>query len=71
MEPVKLKLLDPWEEVKEKIKERNLELTDEDLVYEPGKEEQLLQRLATKMHRSPEAVKAYIESISYNKDIAS
>lgn len=61
----------PWEVVKEMIKERNVQLTDEDLVYEEGKEEALLQRLSKKMNRSMEAVKVYIESISHNKDIAS
>jgi hypothetical protein len=60
-----------WEEVKENIKERNIGITDEDLAYEPGQEEALLQRLAAKMNRSPEEVKTFIESISYNKGMAS
>ncbi|WP_315819191.1 hypothetical protein [Paraflavitalea speifideaquila] len=66
-----LTLHTPWEEVKEKIKERVLGLTDEDLAYEPGHESALLDRLARKMHRSTAAVKAFIESISYNQDMAS
>jgi len=68
---MKLKLEAPWEEVKEKMKENNINLTDEDLVYVPGKEEELLTRLATKMNRTPQQVKDLVESISYNKGLAS
>lgn len=60
-----------WDEVKERIKERNVYLTDEDLRLEPGKEDALLKRLAEKMDRTPEEVRSYIESISHNKDAAS
>lgn len=67
----KLKPGTNWEEVKERIKERNVYLTDDDLRLEPGKEEVLLNSLAVKMGRSPEEVRSYIESISYNKDAAS
>jgi len=68
---MKLKLEAPWEEVKEKMKENNINLTDEDLVYVPGKEEELLTRLAAKMNRTPQQVKDLVESISYNKGLAS
>ncbi|WP_127131602.1 general stress protein CsbD [Pseudoflavitalea rhizosphaerae] len=60
-----------WDEVKERIKERNIYLTDEDLFLEPGKEDVLLKRLAEKMDRTPEQVRVYIESVSHNKDAAS
>jgi hypothetical protein len=61
-----LKLKSPWEDVKEKMKENDLLLTDEDLDYSPGKEEELLQRLEKKMDKSREQVIAYIESIASN-----
>jgi hypothetical protein len=61
----------PWEEVKEKIKENNIELTDQDLELKPGKEDELIQRLASKMRKDPSAIKAWIESISANKGKAS
>lgn len=67
----KLKLETPWPEVKEKIKEVNYDLTDADLVYEPGKEDELLNRLSKKMHKSAEEVKGWIESISHTKNRAS
>ncbi|MEO5890838.1 MAG: general stress protein CsbD [Ferruginibacter sp.] len=66
-----LKLEAPWEEVKEKLKEVNTELTDEDLYYEPGQENLLLEKLAKKMNRDVPSVKAWIESVSFNKGIAS
>jgi transcriptional/translational regulatory protein YebC/TACO1 len=60
-----------WQEVKEKIKEKNIEISDADLAYEPGQEDALLHRLAAKMNRSIEDVRMFIESISYNKGLAS
>ena len=68
---IQLKLEAPWDEVKEKMKENSIELTDEDLVYERGKEEELLNRLAKKMNRTPQQVKILIESLSFNKGRAS
>ena len=65
-----LNLQSPWNEVKELIRETNHEITDEDLVYEPGKEKELIERLSAKMNRDPEHVKGWIESISGNKRIA-
>ncbi len=66
-----LKLETPWSEVKEKIKEVNYDLTDADLLYVPGKEDELLNRLSKKMHKSIEEVKGWIESISHTKSRAS
>lgn len=62
-----LKLMAPWSEVKEKLKESNIELTDADLNYEPGKEKELLKQLGRKMNRTPEEIKSWIESVSSNK----
>jgi len=66
-----LKLEAPWEQVKEKLKEVNIELSDEDLDYTPGQEAALLERLAKKMNRSTEEIKGWIESVSANKGKAS
>jgi uncharacterized protein YjbJ (UPF0337 family) len=65
-----LKLESPWAEVKEKIKENNLNITDDDLDYREGEEDRLLDRLAGIMQKSKEEVKIYIESLSANKDMA-
>ena len=66
-----LKLEAPWEEVREKLKEINYDLTDEDLVYEPDNVQSLLKRLAKKMNQSPEDIRKWIESVSFNKGKAS
>ena len=66
-----LKLQAPWSEVKERLKENNINLTDEDLEYRPGKENELLERLQLKMNRSKKEIQLLIESISYNTSRAS
>lgn len=66
-----LKLEAPWKDVKELLKEVNPDLTDLDLQYTPGQEEALIEHLATKMHRSKEHIKQWIESVSYNRGKAS
>ena len=66
-----LKLEAPWDEVKEMLKEINTDLTDEDLDYEPGQEVLLLERLSVKLNKDVPAVKAWIESVSFNNGIAS
>ena len=68
---INLSLKSPWDEVKERLKENNLDLTDDDLVYTPGHEEELLDCLQKKLNKDLQAVKAYIESISANTDRAS
>ena len=67
----KLRLSNSWEEVREKLKETNIDLTDEDLEYEPGKEKELLERVAKVIGKDIAATKAWIESVSFNQDIAS
>ena len=71
MEPTQLKLEKPWDQVKETLKEINVELTDDDLMYQPGQEEQLLERLGKKMKKTKADIKAMIESVSSNKGKAS
>ena len=59
-----LHLQAPWEEVKEKLKEINTLLTDEDLAYEQGKEDQLIRRIGAKLRKNDSEIKALIESVS-------
>jgi hypothetical protein len=65
-----LNLRAPWEEVKERLKENDLSLTDEDLEYTPGNEDALLTRLQGKMKKDKQAIKEYIESVAANEDKA-
>jgi len=68
--PSVLRLMVPWETVKERLKENDINLTDEDLEYIPGEEEELILRLEKIMNRSHDEIVAYIESISSNEDLA-
>ncbi len=67
----KLKLEAPWEEVKALILEAAPQLRAEDLVYSPGEDDELIMRLATKMNRSNEETKGWIESVSHTTNKAS
>jgi len=66
----KLRLHSSWDEVKEKIKEINLEITDSDLDLYYANEEEVLERLSKILHKNPEEVKVWIESVSETKTIA-
>jgi hypothetical protein len=66
----RLNLRSPWWEVKERLKENDLNLTDEDLDYQPGKDDELLERLADRLNKSKTEIKHYIESVSANEDKA-
>jgi hypothetical protein len=65
-----LKLEAPWTEVKGMLQEINMDLTDEDLLYERGHEKELLERLSRKLNKSVPEVKGWIESVSHNKGLA-
>ncbi len=63
MESWKLKLQGNWNEIKGKIKQKYGNLTDDDLVYEEGKDDELLGRIQQKIGQSKEDVKKWIESL--------
>lgn len=66
----KLNINTPWEEVKEKLLEAEPHLTEADLAYENGNEDELLERLAKKMGRTPEQIKGWIESVAFTDGMA-
>ena len=51
-----------WNEMKGKLKEEYAELTDNDLMYEEGQEEQLIGRIQQKIGKTKEEVKDWIDS---------
>ena len=63
----RLNLAEPWSEVREKLKENDHRLTDQDLDYIPGQEEILFTRLKSRLGKSEEEIRMLIESISSNK----
>lgn len=64
---IELQLEKPWDQVMARLMEHNTDLTKEDLYYEKGKEEVLLERLSKKMGRPVQAIKEWIESMSFNE----
>ena len=70
MNPYELKLEAPWEEVKDMLQEINMDLTDEDLRYERGKEKDLLERISRRLNKTVPDVKGWIESVSHNRGLA-
>lgn len=52
-----------WNEIKGKMKQKYGDLTDDDLTYVEGKEDELLGRLQKKTGKSKEELKREIEKI--------
>jgi uncharacterized protein YjbJ (UPF0337 family) len=52
-----------WNELKGKIKQKYGNLTDDDLVFSEGKEDELLGRLQKKLGKSKEEVRQIIEKL--------
>ncbi len=52
-----------WKMIKGKLKEEYGQLTDDDLTYREGQEEQLLGRLQTKLGKSKEEIKKFIDNV--------
>ncbi|MFD2920360.1 CsbD family protein [Terrimonas rubra] len=63
MESWKLKLKGTWNEVKGKVKQKYADLTEDDLLYEEGKDDELLGRIQKKIGKTKEEVKEWIESL--------
>lgn len=63
MESWKLNLKGTWNEVKGKIKQKYADLTDDDLLYEEGKDDELIGRIQKKVGKTKEEVKDWIESL--------
>lgn len=52
-----------WKEIKGQMKQQYAELTDNDLKYQEGKEDEMLGRLQQKLGKTKEEVKSWIDSI--------
>lgn len=52
-----------WNEIKGKLKQKYAQLTDDDLIFAEGKEDELLGRLQKRLGRSKEDVRAEIERL--------
>ena len=63
METWKLKLNGAWNDIKGKAKQEYANLTDDDLLYEEGKDDELLGRIQSKIGKSKEDIKSWIEKL--------
>jgi len=58
-----LKIKGNWNEMKGKIKQKYANLTDDDLLYEEGKEDELYGRLQKKTGKTKEEIKSWIDGL--------
>lgn len=59
----RLELKGKWNELKGKVKQANGDLTDDDLQYEDGKEDELYGRLQQKMGKTRDEVIEWLRSL--------
>lgn len=57
----KLQLKGSWNEIKGKLKQKYAKLTDDDLTFAEGKEDEMLGRLQQKLGKSKEEIQREIE----------
>ena len=60
---MKLQMEGSWNEVKGKLKQKYGQLTDDDLMFADGKEDELLGRLQKRLGRTKDELRAEIESM--------
>ena len=59
----KLQIKGDWNQVKGKLKQQYGSLTDDDLLFEEGKDDELLGRVQKKIGKSKEEVRTLIEKL--------
>lgn len=57
----KLQIKGNWNEIKGKLKQRFADLTDDDLTFAEGKEDEMLGRLQQRLGKSEEEIRRVIE----------
>ncbi|NML38723.1 CsbD family protein [Chitinophaga sp. G-6-1-13] len=58
-----LKVKGNWNQLKGKIKQQYADLTDDDLLYVEGKEDELLGRIQQKTGKTKEEIKSWIDKL--------
>lgn len=59
----KLKFNGSWNEIKGKLKQKYAQLTDDDLLFEEGKEDEVLGRLQQKLGETKESLRETIAQL--------
>ena len=60
---MKLQIKGSWNEIKGKLKQKYGQLTDDDLAFADGKEDELLGRLQKRLGRTKDQLRAEIEDM--------
>ena len=60
---MKLQMKGNWNEIKGKLKQKYAQLTDDDLAFADGKEDELLGRLQKRLGRTKDELRAEIEDM--------
>ena len=60
---MKLQMKGSWNEIKGKLKQKYGQLTDDDLVFADGKEDELLGRLQKRLGRTKDELRSEIEDM--------
>ncbi|MCE3260270.1 MAG: CsbD family protein [Bacteroidetes bacterium] len=63
MHSKELKLRGNWNEIKGKIKQEYADVTDDDLKYDEGKDDELIGRLQKKIGKTKEEIIDWIQSL--------
>jgi uncharacterized protein YjbJ (UPF0337 family) len=63
MMTTKLELKGAWKEIQGKLKQKYAQLTDDDLKFEEGREDEFFGRLEQKLGRSKEQIRQEIEEL--------
>jgi uncharacterized protein YjbJ (UPF0337 family) len=58
-----LQLKGTWNEAKGKLKQKYAQLTDDDLLFSEGKDEELIGRIQKRLGKTKEEIKKEIESL--------
>ncbi len=59
----KLNIKGTWNEAKGKLKQKYAQLTDDDLLFEEGKEDEMLGRIQKRTGETKERIRSYIEEV--------
>jgi uncharacterized protein YjbJ (UPF0337 family) len=61
-----LQIKGSWKEIQGKLKQKYAQLTDNDLMFIEGKEDEMLGRIQKRIGKSKEEIKREIESLELN-----
>jgi uncharacterized protein YjbJ (UPF0337 family) len=61
-----LQIKGSWKEIQGKLKQKYAQLTDNDLMFMEGKEDEMLGRIQKRIGKSKEEIKREIESLELN-----